>query len=158
MGGCGEKEANFSCHYLPHVSAMMLTQRLFMWPVNGVRRERWKMRGEILISAWWMPVKPPPSRHSMPGTLTHVSFSLNTAFNLHNVLALHLCNLCLRNCARERRVNKRKRERDSEKGRQMEKEDSSVMVSYGWSSIFNETKVNVFTCSFTREAPQSCQS
>lgn len=90
------------------------------------------------------------------GFVTHVSFSLNTAFNLHNVLALHLHNLCLRNCARERRVNKR--ERDSEKRRQMEKEDSSVMVSYGWSSIFNETKVNVFTCSFTREAPQSCQS
>lgn len=128
-----------------------------MWPVNGVRRERGKDEGRDTHQCMMNARKAPPSRRSMAGTLTHVSFSLNTAFNLHNVLALHLCNLCLRNCARERRVNERKRERDSEKGRQMEK-DSSVMVSYGWSSIFNETKVNVFTCSFTREAPQSCQS
>lgn len=44
-----------------------------------------------------------------------------------------------------------------EKGKRL-KEDSSVMVSYAWSSIFNEAKVNVFTCSFTRKTPQSCPS
>ncbi len=36
------------------------------------------------------------------------------------------------------------------RGKKEQARDSSVMVSHAWSSIFNEAKVNIFSCSFTR--------
>lgn len=106
-----EEEANFSCHYLPHVSAVMLTQKGFLCGLSmglgerGREREEGRDTHQCMMNAC---KAPPPSLLAVlwQGGVdfdTCVFLSLNTAFNLHNGLALHLCNLCLRNCVKERR-------------------------------------------------------
>lgn len=49
----------------------------------------------------------------------------------------------------ERDGDEKKKKVGRTRGKKKKARDSSVVVSHAWPSIFNEAKVNVFSCSFT---------